>query len=181
MKFIDIKLIFHFSFGQTAIFLLGGKTKDEKPTAMFLKSGDVVVSVRNIRLDYYYQFMEIISLQQCMSKESRLCYHAVPKIMKTDVSWINAPLDENPENVMNTNDDHNCDDLDNSKNKKRRLNHLQNNDDQKLYDDAFSENVWNFVIDKDYWKPFGDYIFDCRINMNVRQVLDHGKQTLDSE
>lgn len=31
------------SFGQTAIFLLGGRTKEEQPSAMFLKSGDVVV------------------------------------------------------------------------------------------------------------------------------------------
>lgn len=29
--------LFSFSFGQTAIFLLGGKTKEQKPAAMFLK------------------------------------------------------------------------------------------------------------------------------------------------
>lgn len=52
--------LFSFSFGLSAIFLLGGKTKEEKPAAMFLKSGDVIV----------------------MSKESRLCYHAVPRIME---------------------------------------------------------------------------------------------------
>lgn len=115
-----------------------------------------------------------------MSKESRLCYHAVPKIIKTDVSWINAPLDENLENIIKTNDRHDCVELERSTNKKRRLNHLQN-DDQKLNDDALSENVWNCVIEKDHWKPFGDYIFDCRINMNVRQVLDTGKQILDSK
>lgn len=57
----------YYSFGQTAIFLLGGKTKEEQPSAMFLKSGDIVV----------------------MAKESRLCYHAVPKILKTNVTWIN--------------------------------------------------------------------------------------------
>ncbi|RZC41808.1 alkylated DNA repair protein alkB -like protein 1 [Asbolus verrucosus] len=51
-----------FSFGQTAVFLLGGKTKEEEPTAMFLRSGDIVV----------------------MSKESRLCYHGVPKILQID-------------------------------------------------------------------------------------------------
>lgn len=136
-------------------------------------------NVSIIRLDYY--FMKFISFQQCMSKESRLCYHAVPKIMKTDVSWINAPFDENPENIIKTNvDHHDCDELEKSNNKKRRLNLIQN-DDQKLYDDGFSENIWNIVIEKDYWKPFGDYILDCRINMNVRQVLDHGRQRLDSE
>lgn len=60
-----------FSFGQTAIFLLGGKTKEVKPAAMFLKSGDIVV----------------------MSKESRLSYHAVPKIVKTNVDWISEVID----------------------------------------------------------------------------------------
>lgn len=38
---------------------------------MFLKSGDIVV----------------------MSKASRLCYHAVPKILKTDVKWINSSVE----------------------------------------------------------------------------------------
>lgn len=40
--------------------MLGGKTLDEKPIALFLNSGDIAV----------------------MSKESRLCYHGVPKILK---------------------------------------------------------------------------------------------------
>lgn len=35
--------LFSISFGQTAIFLLGGQTREEKPSALFLKSGDVVV------------------------------------------------------------------------------------------------------------------------------------------
>lgn len=39
-----LKIIVNFSFGQTAIFLLGGKTKEEKPSALFLASGDVVVN-----------------------------------------------------------------------------------------------------------------------------------------
>lgn len=48
------------SFGQTAIFLLGGTKKSDKPSALFIRSGDVVV----------------------MSGKSRLCFHAVPKIVK---------------------------------------------------------------------------------------------------
>ncbi|XP_037527458.1 nucleic acid dioxygenase ALKBH1 [Rhipicephalus sanguineus] len=51
--------LFSVSFGQTAVFLIGGATKDVKPTAMFLKSGDVVV----------------------MTGESRLAYHAVPLVL----------------------------------------------------------------------------------------------------
>ncbi|KAL1431593.1 hypothetical protein MTO96_014106 [Rhipicephalus appendiculatus] len=51
--------LFSVSFGQTAVFLIGGATKDVKPTAMFLKSGDVVV----------------------MTGESRVAYHAVPLVL----------------------------------------------------------------------------------------------------
>ncbi|XP_019641184.1 PREDICTED: DNA demethylase ALKBH1-like [Branchiostoma belcheri] len=54
------KPIISFSFGQTAIFLLGGKTKSVQPTAMFLRNGDIMV----------------------MSGDTRLAYHGVPKILK---------------------------------------------------------------------------------------------------
>ncbi|GLH15842.1 Putative alkylated DNA repair protein alkB-like protein 1 [Gryllus bimaculatus] len=50
-----------FSFGCSAVFLIGGKTLETKPTAMFLHSGDLVI----------------------MAGESRLCYHSVPKILPT--------------------------------------------------------------------------------------------------
>lgn len=63
---IENKFSLHFSFGQTAIFLLGGKTIEEEPLAIFLKSGDIVV----------------------MSEESRLCYHGVPRILEApDETW----------------------------------------------------------------------------------------------
>ncbi|KAM4542737.1 nucleic acid dioxygenase ALKBH1 isoform 1-T2 [Odontesthes bonariensis] len=48
-----------FSFGQSAIFLLGGARRTDAPTAMFMHSGDVMV----------------------MSGPSRLLYHAVPRIL----------------------------------------------------------------------------------------------------
>lgn len=108
-----------------------------------------------------------------MSKESRLCYHAVPRILQTDISWINRTMNE-------TNDDE-CTELDvdvaSSENcyKKRRLitvNDCDNND-------AFQENLWDDVINHERWKPFSDYISDCRINVNVRQVLHHGQQSLN--
>ena len=47
------------SFGQSAIFLLGGLKRDEAPTAMFMHSGDIMV----------------------MSGFSRLLNHAVPKVL----------------------------------------------------------------------------------------------------
>ncbi|XP_034015539.1 nucleic acid dioxygenase ALKBH1 [Thalassophryne amazonica] len=48
-----------FSFGQSAIFLLGGRCREDRPTAMYVHSGDVMV----------------------MSGQSRLLYHAVPRIV----------------------------------------------------------------------------------------------------
>lgn len=62
--------LFSVSFGQTAVFLIGGATKDVKPTAMFLRSGDVVV----------------------MSGESRVAYHAVPLVLprEDDKPWNTA-------------------------------------------------------------------------------------------
>ncbi|XP_004698794.1 nucleic acid dioxygenase ALKBH1 [Echinops telfairi] len=53
------KPLLSFSFGQSAIFLLGGLRRDEAPTAMFMHSGDIMV----------------------MSGSSRLLNHAVPRVL----------------------------------------------------------------------------------------------------
>ncbi|XP_074145984.1 nucleic acid dioxygenase ALKBH1 isoform X1 [Sminthopsis crassicaudata] len=53
------KPLLSFSFGQSAIFLLGGLKRDEVPTAMFMHSGDIMV----------------------MSGFSRLLNHAVPRVL----------------------------------------------------------------------------------------------------
>lgn len=108
-----------------------------------------------------------------MSRESRLCYHAVPKIMKTDVNWLNSPLEESKE--ANSNDGDFDAREENTNRKKRRL--TMPNDTE--CNDAFDENLWNNIVDINEWQPFGDYISDCRINMNVRQVLENGEQTLN--
>lgn len=36
-----------------------------------------------------------------MSRESRLCYHAVPKIIKTNVNWINDDSQDADEDRSN--------------------------------------------------------------------------------
>jgi len=59
--------LFSISFGQAAIFLIGGETKTVNPAAIYLKSGDVVV----------------------MAGNSRKSFHGVPKILKTGYTpWI---------------------------------------------------------------------------------------------
>jgi alkylated DNA repair protein alkB family protein 1 len=58
--------IVSFSVGCTCIFLIGGTSKDEKPTPLLLRSGDCVV----------------------MSGQSRYCYHGVPVILSKDQEFV---------------------------------------------------------------------------------------------
>lgn len=106
-----------------------------------------------------------------MSEESRLCYHAVPRIMKTDVTWMNNFEEENvaqtEKEVVSGLEFNSC--------KKRRLTITSDSEN----DDGFEQNIWDIITDYEQWKPFFEYISDCRINMNVRQVLDHGEQSLN--
>ncbi|XP_025835825.1 nucleic acid dioxygenase ALKBH1-like, partial [Agrilus planipennis] len=109
-----------FSFGQSAIFLLGGKTLEEKPTPLLIHSGDIII----------------------MTKEARLCYHGIPRILKTD----NTP--------WNTN----------------------NFSEEKLANcGIFSDHAIFKSQNEELWKPFGQYLNNSRINMNVRQVLPSGQ------
>lgn len=60
------------SFGQTAVFLVGGRTLDENPEAMLLESGDIVIMVGNSRFRYH-GVPRIISAKRQPWKE--LLYH----------------------------------------------------------------------------------------------------------
>ncbi|TVU25411.1 hypothetical protein EJB05_27906 [Eragrostis curvula] len=62
------KPIVSISLGCKCIFLLGGKTRDEVPTAMFLRSGDIVL----------------------MAGEARERFHGVPRIFTEDQQDISA-------------------------------------------------------------------------------------------
>lgn len=66
--------LFSISFGQTAIFLIGGSKQEDPANAIFLRSGDVVI----------------------MSGNSRLRYHGVPKIL----SASKTPWDDNCEDSI---------------------------------------------------------------------------------
>lgn len=78
-----------------------------------------------------------------MSDKSRLCYHGVPKVLKTiDKSWNSTDIQDN---------------------------HL-----------SIDETTKVCVNDK-LWKPYSDYVDNCRINMNVRQVLHSTQKSLEDE
>lgn len=38
--------------------------------------------------------------------------------------------------------------------------------------------LWNAVKDRSFWEPFDEYVENCRINANVRQVLGEGETSL---
>lgn len=121
--------LFSFSFGQSAIFMIGGETKAKEPSAILLNSGDIVV----------------------MSKEARLCYHAVPKILPSPKTTWNGNDFKVP-NEMPT-----CKYI-------KNLNQLIT---------FMSENNDNAI-----WSRYDDYIKESRINMNVRQVLNKNQTSL---
>ncbi|XP_013172998.1 PREDICTED: alkylated DNA repair protein alkB homolog 1 [Papilio xuthus] len=122
--------LFSFSFGQSAIFLIGGREKSVTPSAILLESGDIAI----------------------MSKEARLSYHAVPKIVATaSEPWNN---------------------LENSLIDDKTITFKYITDKQQLICDM------NNNIDKNGWNLFGKYVKESRINMNVRQVLYRNQKSL---
>uniref|UniRef100_A0A1B0CDJ0 Putative dna demethylase alkbh1 aethina tumida n=1 Tax=Lutzomyia longipalpis TaxID=7200 RepID=A0A1B0CDJ0_LUTLO len=119
---IDLEApLFSISFGQDAIFLIGGTSKDDPATALRLHSGDIVV----------------------MSRESRLCYHAVPKILSDSQEIWNAEYF--PETTLAA---------------------------------EMDGDLWEKCSRKSFWSPFNEYLRDCRINLNIRQVLSGNATTL---
>ncbi|KAL0267197.1 UNVERIFIED_CONTAM: hypothetical protein PYX00_009542 [Menopon gallinae] len=71
--------LFSLSFGQSAIFLIGGKSLDEEPVPILLQSGDVII----------------------MSKEARLCYHGVPRIVDSRRKTWSIELNEKQRTINN--------------------------------------------------------------------------------
>ncbi|XP_053951066.1 nucleic acid dioxygenase ALKBH1 [Anastrepha ludens] len=134
--------LFSLSFGQTAIFLIGGKSKEVSPLAIFLRSGDLLV----------------------MSGESRLFYHAVPRIMKSpDESWNDLVPTASTTSLKTSS----C--------KKPRI-------DAELLQEENSYGIdsllYKQVVDESFWLPFKKYLNFARININVRQVLNKDETNL---
>lgn len=78
--------LFSLSFGQTAVFLIGGLTQEDLTNAMFLRSGDIII----------------------MSKESRLRYHGIPKILSAiETPWNNEEVNDDNQYDMYNQDDWN--------------------------------------------------------------------------
>lgn len=103
--------------------------------------------------------------------------------MKTDVSWINEPLEQEINSTLSTTtSNRTSDDADDDQNapKRRRLNVVDDDIDKSVveYNDRFVDDNWTLTANESTWRPFGEYISDSRININVRQVLELGESSL---
>ena len=83
--FLDSPL-FSISFGQSAIFLIGGLERENETLPILLNSGDVLI----------------------MSAESRLCYHAVPRVFNSDCHYWNSNEDSTYCEELAKNDVNEC-------------------------------------------------------------------------
>jgi alkylated DNA repair protein alkB family protein 1 len=74
------KPLISFSFGNAAVFLIGGQTKIEcKPSPILIRSGDIIL----------------------MTGSSRLCFHAVPRILSDPLLYeiLYKNIDDNNNKV----------------------------------------------------------------------------------
>ena len=143
-----------FSLGQSAVFLLGGLRIDEKPTALLIRSGDVVI----------------------MSGVSRLCYHGVPRILSTDkMPWNDVDtVSECPQRSC-------CDRLATCDAEDRgSTERLRKETNLASIPPYYSSEIIHSYMENSFWEPFGNYLRTSRINMNVRQVLLPGVKSLHS-
>lgn len=88
-----------------------------------------------------------------MSKEARLCYHAVPRILSSELS----PWADKEDLSLISNDDAS----------------LRFISDKNLLVSSMNKNYEDSV-----WTRFQDYVKESRINMNVRQVLNEKQNSL---
>jgi alkylated DNA repair protein alkB family protein 1 len=78
--------LFSFSFGQSAIFLMGGTSKDDDAVPILLNSGDVVI----------------------MSGKSRFNYHSVPRIFESESQPWNENQSTDNCDLLNSDDLNEC-------------------------------------------------------------------------
>lgn len=111
-----------------------------------------------------------------MSQMSRLCYHAVPRVMKAREETWNFPVltEKHTQEAV-------TEPWQPSKKLRIDIAKWSNND---IMEDAL---VWSMdgllyqqVSNELYWQPFKNYLHDSRININVRQVLNSEQQSLNS-
>ncbi|CAI9723134.1 nucleic acid dioxygenase ALKBH1-like [Octopus vulgaris] len=140
--------IISFSFGQDAIFLLGGVTKAVKPAAFHLRSGDICI----------------------MAGDSRLCYHAVPRVLPSkhfetscnarvadELAELNSFVYQNTPNSRENSG----------------LGLINSTDCDKINKKILT------TLNSLHWENYENFLKESRINISVRQVLKIGQSFPD--
>ncbi|ODM96327.1 ABC transporter G family member 23 [Orchesella cincta] len=151
--------LFSFSFGQSAIFLIGGKSKTERPQPVLLQSGDIAI----------------------MSGESRLSYHGVPKILPANSeTWDVNLLD--PSTNTNANmktfpkyEEGECPKrLKLDDNDRKSISSLTSKEhDCDNFRATMKDSDVSYRLQNTIWTPFlQNYICKSRINLNIRQIVN---------
>ena len=193
---------FNYSFGQPCIFLLGGATKQIEPLAMFLNSGDIIVMSGACRLSYHAvpKVIPTNSIPQCFnlsetlqkgnncdkvdptSLNSRESEAAVKPLSCVTCDCTKRDTDAKTSNTEVSEEDP-CNVCDKSEEKpavsktctclhhKAELNCKESVEEMIV---SVNEKIENTLQTID-WEPFGSYIKEERINMNVRQVFYPGQ------
>ena len=130
------------SFGQSGIFLIGGKTKQVKPVPILLQSGDVVI----------------------MSGESRLAYHGVPRILTSPDKHVPRTLSSETLQKSST-----CPYCRSRGNEGFVVDAKK--DSALCQGEVSAKRTCSCCVkDLDSWDEFESYLSVSRINVNVRQV-----------
>ena len=141
--------------------MLGGTSLEVAPTALYIKSGDIVI----------------------MSGESRQYYHGIPKIVATQESpWDTEEVSCNGSETVVPNDE-STDSVKGHPYKRARIEKklAAKSDTESTRLKILDDSVVNSVLNDNFWEPFRTYIAKSRINMNVRQVLTKEKRTLNNK
>lgn len=86
------------SFGQSAVFLLGGTEKSVIPTPMFIRNGDIVVmSGKVLRVAFKMNTVKLAITVHLLGS-TRLNYHAVPRVIPNR----KFNIDGNYRNILST-------------------------------------------------------------------------------
>ncbi len=137
------------SLGQSALFLIGGQSKQVSPVPLLLNSGDIVI----------------------MSGPSRLAYHGIPRVLPP------SPLHPVPhclhrdqlDNCICMNTDTRIED------EIKQATDKVLKTDQDTTSDTENEQSTQVCSDccelANSWDTFVDYLSVSRININVRQVV----------
>ena len=142
-----------YTFGQSAVYLIGGQTRDVKPEAVWVRSGDVML----------------------MTGESRTAFHAVPRIVTRPMRT--APLDIGSCSLVVDSDAGG--DINSGSGGKNCGSDTGvgggdggcgGSDDSDECTCSESDRCWTNEMLSPSWGEFSKYLSNTRININIRQV-----------